>query len=226
MDKMENVVLRAERRSVTGKKVGALRRQGKLPCVIYGHNTEPTPIFLDQREAQRALVGLSPSSLVIIELDGKQHSTLVRQKQRNFIRGDLLHIDFQAVSLTTNIKSKVAITYQGIAPAVEEFNGVVVTGPSELNVEGLPQELPDRITIDISSLSQIGDAIYVRDVKVSDNVTILDDPDEILVNITAMKEEMVVEEAPALEEGEPEVIEKGKREDEAEEEEQTASDEE
>jgi large subunit ribosomal protein L25 len=208
---MEKVVLHATRRSVTGKQVGVLRREGKLPAVLYGHGFETTAILLDLRESTRALVHLTGSSLITIELDGKEHAALVREKQRDYIRNVLLHVDFQVVSMTEKIRAMVPVVITGVAPAVKDFNGVVVTGLDEIEVEALPQDLPEQFIIDIANLANIGDGIYVRDVVISDKVHIHEGKDEMIVVITAEMGEEPVEvatEGPA----EPEVIERGKKE--------------
>lgn len=210
---MEKVVINATRRSVTGKKVGVLRRQGKLPAVLYGHNVDPTPITLDQREASKILHHLTASSLVTINLDGKEHAALVREKQRNYILGEFIHIDFQVVSLTEKIRATVGIELVGVSPAVKEFNGIVLTGLEALEVESLPQDLPERIVVDISVLKKIGDGVHVRDLKISDNVEVLTDRDEMIVNITGGTKEAEIAEGEAGA-AEPEVIEKGKKEEE------------
>jgi large subunit ribosomal protein L25 len=212
---MEKVALNATRRTVTGKKVGALRREGKLPAVLYGHHMETTPILLDLREAMRTLSTLTSSSLININLEGEEHAALVREKQRNFITNILLHVDFQAVSLTEKIRATVSIEFTGLSPAVKDFNGVVVAGVNKVDVEALPQDLPERIVVDISSLVKIGDGVYVRDLKVQGDIVILENPEEMIVIITAPAAEEVPEVAAGVEE--PEVIEKGKKEEEVEE---------
>ena len=118
------------------------------------------------------------------------------------------------VSLTEKIRTNVAVELVGIAPAVKDFNGVLVTGLTEIEVECFPQDLPDRYVIDLANLVKIGDAFYVKDVVISEKVMILDDPQELIVHIThPAVDEVVVEEVVAgLEE--PEVIEKGKKEEE------------
>jgi len=208
---MEKVVLHATRRSVTGKQVGVLRREGKLPAVLYGHGFETTAILLDLREATRTLAHLTGSSLITIELDGKGHTALVREKQRDYIRNVLLHVDFQVVSMTEKIRAQVPVVITGVAPAVKDFNGVVVTGLDEIEVEALPQDLPQQFVIDIANLVNIGDGIYVRDVVVSDKVHIHEGKDEMIVVITAEMGEEAAEEA-AEAPAEPEVIERGKKE--------------
>ena len=197
---MEKVVLQATRREVIGKQVGALRRAGKLPAVLYGHRIESTPIMLDAHETSLTLSHLTSSSLVTIQLDGKEYPTLVREKQRDYIKNRLLHLDFQAVSLTEKIRAKVSIELTGTAPAVKEFSAIIVHGLTDLEVESLPQELPERIVVDISSLSEIGDGVRVRDIVLSDKVEILGDPDELIVVAAAPRVEEVVEEIPLEEE--------------------------
>jgi large subunit ribosomal protein L25 len=216
---MDKVVLNAVPRTVTGKQVGVLRRDGKLPAVMYGHHFNSTPITLDMREATKLLNSVTSSSIVTISLDGKEHATLVREKQKDYLRNSLKHVDFQVVSLTEKIRTNVAVELVGTAPAVKDFNGVLVTGLTEIEVECFPQDLPDRYVIDLVNLVKIGDALYVKDVVISEKVLILDDPQELIVHIThPVVDEVVVEEVVAgLEE--PEVIEKGKKEEELPEEE-------
>ncbi len=215
---MEEVVLKATKRDVKGKQVKALRREGKLPAVIYGYDLDPTAIVMDQREASRILSHLASSALVNVDLDGTSHLALVRERQRNFITGVLTHIDFQAVSRTEKIRVAVAIDVTGESPAMKDYNGVMVLGLEELDVECLPQDLPERIVVNIGSLKRIGDGLYVRDITPPENVVFLENPDEMVVLITAPAVEEV--EAPAAvpaEAGtEPEVIEKGKKEEEEE----------
>lgn len=212
---MEKAVIKATRRTVTGKKVGAMRREGKLPGVIYGHHLEPIAITMDQREASRTLATLTSSSLVNIELDGQMHAALVREKQKNYIRGTLLHVDFLAVSLTEKIRASVAIEIHGVAPAVKDYNGVVINGLESIEVESLPQDLPERVVVDISGLKNIGDGIYVRDLKLASNVIVHTDVDEMIVVVTGSSTEEAVVEGEATM-AEPEVIEKGKKEEEVE----------
>ncbi len=214
MERMEKVILHATHRKVTGKQVNALRRSGQLPGVMYGHNIDSTAISMDLHDAALLLNTLTASSLVTIELDGKEHAALVREKQRDYIKGTLKHVDFQVVSLTEKIRTRVSIELVGSSPAVKDFNGVVVTSLDHLEVECLPQYLPERILADIGKLAKIGDGIFVRDIQVPEQVEILDDPDEMLVIVTAQIAEEEVEVPVEAVEEEPEVIEKGKKEEE------------
>jgi len=216
---MEKVVLKALPRTSTGRHVRALRRTGQLPAVLYGHNVEPIIISMDAHEASKVLGRLSSSSIVTIDLDGKEYPSLVREKQMNYIKRNLIHVDFQVVSLTEKIRANVAIVLTGNSAAVKDFNAMLINGLTQLEVEALPQDLPERVVVDISPLAKIGDAIHVRDVVMSDKVTVMAAPDEMIILATApAKEEVeevpVVEEAVVEGEAEPEVIEKGKKEEE------------
>jgi large subunit ribosomal protein L25 len=212
---MEKVVVQAEKRTVTGKQVRALRREGKLPAVIYGYGIDPISIVLEAHSASRLLAKASSSTLVTIELGGVQYPTLVREKQLDFIRNSLIHVDFLAVSMTEKLTANVGVHIEGESPAVREFGAILVTNLSELEVECLASDLPERFVVDVSGLAEIGDGVYVKDIDVPANVEILTDPDEMIVVATAMAAEEVEEEEEVLEveEGEePEVIEKGKKE--------------
>lgn len=194
---MEKVTLKATKREVLGKKAGALRRAGKLPAVLYGYGIASTPIELDAHQAWLMLSRLTHSSLVTIELDGQEYLTLVRAEQRDCISRRRMHVDFQAVSLTEKIRAKVDIELTGTAPAVKDFDAVLLPGLTELEVEGLPQDLPDRITVDVSGLAAIGDSIHVRDLATAGKVEILEDPDGVIVSAAAPRAEIVEETAEA-----------------------------
>jgi large subunit ribosomal protein L25 len=209
---MEKVVLKATKRDVVGKKAGALRRQGKLPAVLYGYRIETTPILLDAYAGSQTLSHLTSSSLVTIDLDGKHYLAQVREKQRDFIKNRLVHVDFQILSLTEKMRAKVGIELTGTAPAVKNFNAEIHTGLTAMEVECIPQDLPERIVVDISGLTELGDSVRVRDVLLSDKVKILADPEEVIAIATAPRKEEISLEAPLAEEAAPEEIERGKKE--------------
>ena len=215
---MEEIVLQAEKREVVGKQVKALRRAGKLPAVLYGPHISSQAIMLDFREANRVLPSLTSSQLIVIDLDGEKHTTLIKEKQRHPVRGTIQHVDFRAVSMTEKLRTNVVIELVGESPAVKEYNGVVVTGQEALEVECLPKDLPERIIVDISILAKIGDSIHVSDVKAPENVQILTNPTEMVVLVTAPAAEEVVEVVEEAAAEEPEVIERGKKEEEEKEE--------
>jgi large subunit ribosomal protein L25 len=220
---MDKVVLKAEKRDVIGKQVKAMRRAGKLPAVIYGRRTEPINVSLDAHTASLVLGRLTSSSLVTIDLDGTEYPALVREKQRDYIKNRLLHVDFLAVSLNESIRATVSLNFVGASAAVKDFNAVLVQNLESLEVECLPTDLPERVDVDITPLARPGDGIRVRDVKISDKVHILNDPDTMVAVATFAKVEEEVVAVPGAEgvtpvEGEPELaVERGKKEEEGEE---------
>ena len=218
---MEKVVLKAEKRNVIGKQVKAMRRAGKLPAVIYGRHTEPINVALDSHTASLVLGKLSSSSLVTISLDGTEYPALVREKQRDFIKNRLLHVDFLAVSLDESIRATVSVNFIGASAAVKDFNAVLVKNLESLEIECLPADLPERVDVDITALTRPGEGLRVRDVMVSDKVHILNDPDTMVVVATFAKVEEEVAAVPGAEgvatEAEPELaVERGKKEEEEE----------
>ncbi|MCX6059539.1 MAG: 50S ribosomal protein L25 [Chloroflexi bacterium] len=215
---MEKVVLKASKREVTGKQVRALRRTGQLPAVIYGRHVEqPISISLDARVVEQVFAKLTSSTLVTIEVDGEEFTAIVREKQRNYIKGIITHIDFLALDLTEKIRTKVRLTFVGVSSAVKDFSAVLVHRMEALEVECLPTDLPERITVDVSSLKEIGNNIHVRDISLPANIVVLDDADDVVIVATLVKEEAadVVAVVPGAEVAAPDIsVERGKKEEE------------
>lgn len=212
---MEEIVLQAETRKATGHQVKALRRTGRLPAVIYGRHIEPQVISLDHHQSSRILPVISSSHLIKVAVAGDQvYTVLVREKQHNPLTGSLTHIDFLAVSLTEKLRAYVTVELVGLAPAVKNYNGVLVTGQEQIEVECLPGDLPERIELNLAKLQRIGDGFYVRDLPISEKVDVLTDLDEMVVLVTAPTVEGGAGEGIDYGTGEVEVIEKGKKEDE------------
>ncbi len=186
---MEKVVLKAVKRNVVGKQVKALRREGKLPAVIYGRHTEPVSVLLDSHDASLALGRITSSSLVTIDVEGTQYPALVREKQRDFIKNRLLHVDFLAVSADEKLRATVSVHFIGVSIAVKDYGAVLVHNLEQLHVECLPADLPERIDVDISVLGKIGDGVRVKDIQISDKVRMLDDAETMIVVATMPKVE-------------------------------------
>jgi large subunit ribosomal protein L25 len=215
---MEKVVLKATKRDVIGKQVKAMRREGKLPAVIYGRHLEPISISLDAHSAGLLLAKVSASSLVTIDVDGAEYPALVRERQRDYIKGVLTHVDFLAVDMNEKLRTSVGLAFVGVSPAVKDYNGILVHNLERLEVECLPGDLPERINVDIAMLKQIGDIIRVKDLVISDNIRILADEEETIAVVTITKDESTVGVAGAegaAEAASPELsVERGKKEEE------------
>mgnify|MGYP006352162891 FL=1 len=215
---MDKIVLKAEKRDVTGKQVKALRRAGQLPAVIYGRHVDPIAISLEAHTASLVFSKLTSSTLVTLDVDGTEYTAIVREKQRNFIKGNLTHVDFLALDLTEKIRTSVRLTFVGVAPAVKDYSAVLVHRMDALEVECLPADLPERITVDISVIKEIGNNIHVRDIPLPENIVVLDDVDDVVIIATVVKEEasdIAAAAVPGAEAAAPDLsVERGKKEEE------------
>ena len=219
----EQIVLEASKREVVGKQVKQLRKEDKLPAVVYGHGIEPTPISLELRETAKILRSVGSSTFITLNVEGDEHSVLVRETQKGIICRQYLHVDFQVIAMDQLVRAQVQLVFNtDDVPAAREFGAMIVTGLDALDIESLPKDLPEQIDIDATILENIGDNIMVRDLDLPETLTVYDDPETMIVAAVAPtavveEEEVVDEELLEMEpgEGEPEVIEKGKAEDEA-----------
>ena len=195
MEKMKKYILNAEKREVLGKKVKGLRREGKLPAVIYGQEIEPISITLETKEVHKVLKVVGANTLISIKIGKEEFLTLVREIQREVIIRDLLHMDFQAVSLEETITTSLPVVMVGVAPVIEEFEALLIVSMDELQIEAKAKDLPDLISVDVSNMMEIGDNIMVKDLVISGDVKILDDPDGVVIVATSpiLMEEIVDE---------------------------------
>jgi large subunit ribosomal protein L25 len=207
-------VIDAQPRSVTGKKVGALRRSGIVPATIYGPKQAPVNVQIPYRPLEIALAKAGGSHLIELITDGKGQTVLVREVQRNTLTRKITHVDFFALDLTAKLRTDIPVHYVGESPAVAAKLGVLVTGPTSLYVELLPTKLMDFITVDVSGLKEVGDAVHVSDLSLGDDIVILNDPDELLARVTQTAAARSDEDEEAAAEtasmSEPEVVKKGK----------------
>jgi large subunit ribosomal protein L25 len=215
---MEEIVLNVQPRTVVGKQVKALRREGNVPAVLYSRRGEPVILQANNRELLRVLTRAGGSRLVRLNIAGSKEApmALVREVQREPIKGSVLHVDFFGVSMTEVIKVEVPIRYEGTSPAVARNEGVLIHAMDSVEIECLPGDLIDAIAIDVSTLEKVGDVIHVSDLKVPASVKLLADGEVTVARVSHLAGEEV--EAPAAVEAvaaEPEVIKKGKAEEEA-----------
>lgn len=216
---MEKIELQAEPRTIRGKKVKTLRRQGLVPGVLYGHRNEPMLLQMKAPELSRVLARTGGNRLITLTVGGSKdtHMALAREVQRDVITGNPLHVDFYEVTMTEKIRVEVPIVLVGESPAVERGDGMLLHMLDSIEIECLPGDLLNTIQVDVSALDEVDQAIYIRDLKVPPSVTFLSDSDEMIVKVEYAKaeeeeEEEVLEEIPA----EVEVISERKAEEEEE----------
>ncbi len=206
-DKFE---LAAEVRTTIRHGIKALRRSGKVPGVVYGHNIAATHVQVDLKEVSSVLRRAGRNSLIALQMDPPK-MVLTREVQRNPITRIPLHIDFYEVSMTEKIHAQVRIILEGVSLDVKAGTGVLLQELNLLEIECLPGDLFDVIKIDISKM-KIDDSVQVRDLVVPAGVRVIDDLDDEVMRIQRFIEAKV--EVVVVETTEVEVIEKGKKEEE------------
>jgi len=205
---MEEIVLDVEKRKITGKKVKRLRREGYVPAVVYGHRTQPINLKVNERALHQALKGAGANRLFTLKIKGvkKPKRVLAREWQRDAITNALLHIDFYEVVMTEKIKTELPVVLVGESLPVKNGEGLLFQGLDSIEIECLPGDLPPQIEVNVEELTAVDQAILVRDLKLSEGVEILTDPDEVVVKILPPAKEEVEEEVAAEEVPEAELV--------------------
>ncbi len=191
--------LHASPRELLGKRARRLYREGKLPAVVYGHNASSTPLTLDRLEFQRVFVKSGRTHLVDLLVDGKTEKVLVREIQTHPRRLGVTHVDFYQVDLQEKIKVEVPVHLTGESAAVKRGDADILHAIHELEVECLPTDIPEGFEVDLTPLENVDDEFRVSELKVPNGVTILAEPDELVVKIVHKREMKVEEELPLAE---------------------------
>ena len=191
---MADVVLQVDPRTVTGKKVRALRRQGIIPAHLYGKETESLAVQAKTQQISNLLRTASRNAVIDLQINGESapRAVVLRGVQRNPVTGELVHIDFFQISLTEKLRFEVALIITGEAPAATVYGGVLLQNMDRLPVEALPADVPESIEVDVSGLEEIDSSIFVRDLPIPANVDVLAEPDQVVAKVAAPK--LVVEE--------------------------------
>src|SRR5437667_284616 len=204
----QTVSLSATPRQATGK--GAARQarfRGRVPAVIYGHGRDTQPLELEAKALEKALQGVEPASTIIdLAVDGKTVKTLIREIQRHPIRPDIIHVDFYEIHATEKVKLKVPVHLVGNPDGVRNAGGVLDQVTREVEIEVLPENIPDRVELDVNAL-KIGDSLHVRDVSIA-NAKILTEADLTIATVVPPRAEEVAAPSPeaATALAEPELI--------------------
>jgi len=204
------VSLTATSRQHTGK--GAARQArfgGQVPAVIYGRGRETQALSVEAKVLERALTGIEPASTVIeLAVDGKTTKALIREIQRHAIRPDIIHVDFYEIHAEQKVTLKVPVRLVGTPDGVRNAGGVVDQVTREVEIEVLPDNIPDRVELDVTAL-KIGDSLQVRELTIP-NATILTPASTTIVTVVPPRAEEVAAPAAegAVEVAEPELIRK------------------
>ncbi|HVH67655.1 MAG TPA: 50S ribosomal protein L25/general stress protein Ctc [Gemmatimonadales bacterium] len=206
----QTVSLSATPRTATGKGGARQARfRGKVPAVVYGHGRATQPLELEFKALEKALQGIEPASTIIdLAVDGKTVKTLIREIQRHPLRPDIIHVDFYEIHASEKVKLKVPVHLVGSPDGVRNAGGVLDQVTREVEIEVLPENIPDRVELDVTAL-KIGDSLHVRDLSIP-NAKLLTEAELTIATVVPPRAEEVVAPAAeaAAEVAEPELIRK------------------
>ena len=192
---MEGLELKATKRTILGKKTRFLRRQNITPVHLFGHGLKSQALQCDTAKLQHIISRAGETRLISLEIEEEKQprSTFIREIQRAEPGGHLLHVDFYQVKKTEKMKVDIPLIMVGEAPAMKERGRILTRGVSVLSIECLPDKIPPRIEVDITPLEEMGQAIYVRDITLSPDITLFTDADQMVVKVSETAREKAEE---------------------------------
>ncbi len=198
---MSKLELEVSKRNITGKKVRFLRRG-----IIYGHGISSIPVQVDIRKLSHLLSKAGGTDLINLKFKNEDSPTrvLIRDIQRNPLTGDPIHVDFYQVKMTEKLKAEVPLVFVGEAPALKLKNVSLLHALTSIHIEALPDDLPHNIEVDISGLEKPEDALHVKDLKINPKISVLSDPEQMVIKVTEIRK--IMEEVPAAAEAVEEAV--------------------
>jgi large subunit ribosomal protein L25 len=177
----DKIKLKVENRDVTGKKVRFLRNKGIVPVHLFGHNVDSTALQGDAAVLTKVLSQAGGTRLIDLKIGESEtnHAVMVREVQKDPLRGNLIHVDFYEVSMSEKIRVDVPIVIVGDSPALKVRDKMLNVAMNTLSIECFPDKMPDRIQVDISTLSGGRTAVHVKDIAIPE-IAILIDPDLVI----------------------------------------------
>lgn len=197
------------------EKLDTLRRSGKMPAVFYGKVEKSTPISVSERDFKKILREAGESTIVTLDVEGEKKEALIHDIDVDPVTGAFRHADFYVVEKGKAVQVHVPIEFDGVAPAVKELGGVLVKVLHELEIEAMPKDLPHEIKVSVETLVTFESQLHAKDIVLPSGVTLITDPEEVVVLVAQPKEEKEEEAAP-IDLSSIEVEKKGKKEEEGE----------
>lgn len=180
----DKILLDVSARSVTGKKVKALRLAGDTPATIYGHNIEPTSIMAPAGMVEKVVAAAGKHHPVQLNLDGKTRLTMIKSVDMDPVKHKVRHVSFHAIKQNEKVKTEVPIVLTGSGESPAERAGLIILTTLEIvNVEALPNDLPDAIEVSVATLAEVGDHLTVADLIVPKGVVIENDPEQGVASV-------------------------------------------
>jgi large subunit ribosomal protein L25 len=190
----EKIELKVDEREVLGKKVKYLRNKGMVPVHLFGHNVDSQSLQGEVAVVGKVVSQAGKTRLINLKVgkSGTSHNVMVREVQRDPIRGNLLHIDFYEVNMAEKIRVEVPIVIVGESPALKIRENILHQGLSSLIIECLPDKMPDKVDVDISMIKEVEEAVRVKDIQLKD-ISIMNDPDLVIAKVSIRPVEVVEE---------------------------------
>jgi len=192
----DKIILKADKREVFGRKVKAIRKEGIVPANIFGKDVKSISIQVSRIEFEKAFKKAGETQIIELEIGKEKRPVLVSNIQFDPKSDAPLHVDFMQIDLTKKVTAEVPLELVGESPAEKEGKGTVVQQLSEVKIEALPGDLPEKIEINVEELAEIDSSVNVGDLKISDKLTVLDDKELLIVKVEALREEEPEPEAP------------------------------
>ncbi|MCR4324690.1 MAG: 50S ribosomal protein L25 [Candidatus Curtissbacteria bacterium] len=181
---MEQIPLSAQPRTVLGKKVKTLRKEGVIPAHVFGHKIETIHVQVNAEDFKKVFEKAGETGIIDLSIDKDKRPVMVRAIQVHPMTDDPLHIDFYQVNLTEKVNVNVPLEIVGEAPAEEKKVGLLLTPVSEIEVEALPTDIPENLEVDVSRLAAIGDEIKIKDLPIDrDKVEVMSDEELVVAQI-------------------------------------------
>jgi len=197
---MANSELQVAPRTVLGKKVAALRRDGQTPANVFGHRIDSTAVQADTADLTHLLRGISRNAIINLSVAGEPapRTVVVRDVARDPVTGKLLHVDFYQVSMTEKMRAEVPVVLVGSSDAVSTFGGVLLQMLESISVEALPADIPTQFDCDVSAITQLEGSLHVRDLAIDTSKVMLHtDLDVVVARVAAPRLAAEEEEAAA-----------------------------
>lgn len=194
---MKKYTLQGQKRELVGRKVKNLRAKGVVPATVYGKKISSENIAINASEFLKLYASTGETGLIELTVGSQMSPVLVHTVQKHAVTGELLHVEFYHVDLKEKVHTKVPVVFIGEAAAVSEKKGVLLTLSTEVEVEALPAELPEKIEVDVTGLAEVDQELKVGDLKVPSGITILTDSEVIVVKVSELVSKAAEEQAAA-----------------------------
>lgn len=190
--------LSVQPRTILGKKVRTLRKEGLIPAELYGHGVKNVHLSVPAKEFNKLFKEAGETTVITLHVGGEKHPVMVHEVLHDRILGDIVHVDFHEVRMDEKIRAHVPVEFVGESPAVKEFAAIINKAITEIEVEAFPQDIPHSFVVDLAALDVVDKSIYVKDLVVPKGVAVHLDAEMAIATATPPKvvEEVAAEETP------------------------------